>query len=342
MDFQHYQKKFTEKALQAGYSADKISKCLAYAEKLFDNGVPVIYNMEHLSGLVGYNTTYISRAIDHTKYFYKTFEVPKRNGNKRKISEPLPSLKEIQYWILHEILYKVEPSVYAKAYVPLSSLKQNLIFHRNQSMVLTLDIKDFFTSIDRVKIGNVFKTLGYSLVMANLLSKLCSLEDSLPQGAPTSPYLSNLILKEFDDEIASFCLPQKIRYTRYADDLAFSGTFNKTEIIGQVEQLLKKTGLVLNGEKTKLMSKGDRQIVTGIVVNEKLQARKELRLDIRKQMYFIKKFGMASHIEKIKNEKANYFHHLLGQINFIIYLNQDDKEFIEYRQYLNDLNKQKA
>jgi RNA-directed DNA polymerase len=106
MDFSHYKNAFIQEALKNGYSEQNIQRCLEYAELLFSNEVPVIYNTSHLSNLVGYNKTYLKKASHYLQYFYRDFEITKKNGTKRPISEPLPSLKEIQIWILKNILYK--------------------------------------------------------------------------------------------------------------------------------------------------------------------------------------------------------------------------------------------
>ena len=177
IDQKEYVKSFTEKALQNGFSTDYINKCLSYANPLLANNLPVIYSIYHFSGLVGYNTSYLKRAIKFQKYFYREFEIDKRNGKKRKLFEPLPSLKEIQLWILNEILYKCKVSRYAKAYVPKRSIKEHAIYHTNESFVLTLDIKDFFKRIKFELVQTLFQNMGYSQIMANLFTKLCFLED---------------------------------------------------------------------------------------------------------------------------------------------------------------------
>ncbi|MBB3054787.1 reverse transcriptase domain-containing protein [Mucilaginibacter gotjawali] len=331
MELELYKRRFTEKALATGYSAEKIERCLKYAEKLLSYDLPVIYNLEHLCALVGYHSSYLLRAVDHPNFFYRSFKIKKNNNQFRDIDEPLPSLKEIQDWILTNILYQIAPSKYAKAYVPGTSLKQNILFHRDQPIVLTMDIKDFFPSVKRSQITALFFRLGYSIAISDLLAKLCCLNDCLPQGASTSPYLSNLILASFDDAIAVYCIPLGIRYTRYADDLTFSGKFDCEVLKLQVIKHLSIHGLKINEQKTRIMRFGERQIVTGVVVNKKMQVSKEKRMAIRQQMHFIKRFGLEEHMKARKLSKGNYVRHLLGKINFILYINPDDLEFIKYR-----------
>jgi len=212
MNFEQYKNKFVIKAENSGFSFDNIEKCLNYSQPLIESGLPVIYNTSHLASHVGYSKKYLKRAALFTSHFYRYFTIKKKSGGKRALSEPLPSLKEIQHWILNRILYQIKVSKYAKAYIPQKTLKEHIRFHKNQKLVVTLDITDFFGSINQYSIELFFKELGYSDLIANLLSKLTCLESSLPQGAPTSPYLSNIIFKKLDDIIGGYCVEKSIKY----------------------------------------------------------------------------------------------------------------------------------
>lgn len=335
-NFKNYSKLFTEKALNNGYSQDNIQKCLDYAEPIMAKGFPIIYNTSHISSLVGYNKNYLKRAVFFPSYFYRDFTILKKNGEPRVLSEPLPSLKEIQNWILTDILYKHKVSRYAKGYIPNRSIKDHVRYHTNEKKVLTLDIKKFFNSISFELVENIFLEIGYSNIVSNLLAKLCFFKKELPQGAPTSPFISNIILINFDDSISKYCTENKIKFTRYADDLAFSGNIQKTALIKVVRDELRKVGLLLNNDKINLMKHNQPQIVSGIIVNKKAQVPKIKRNQIRNEMFYIKKFGMVSHMDKTKQTKSKetYFKHLIGKINYILMINPKDVEFIEYKQYL--------
>jgi RNA-directed DNA polymerase len=340
MKFEHYKQEFETKASNSGYTADNIKRCLDYAQPLIDKGFPVIYNTSHLSVLVGYRKDYIKRAVVYTPYFYRDFEIKKKNGKMRKISEPLPSLKEIQDWILKNILEVEKVSPFAKAYRKKVSLIENVKFHKNQSKVLTLDISDFFPSIKTESVELIFKSFGYSALISNLLAKLCTRDGFLPQGAPTSPYLSNIYFKSADDIIIKYCLDKNIRYTRYADDLSFSGDFDENELIALVDNTVSQIGLSVHPDKIKLMKPNQRQTVTGIVVNEKPQVVFHKRNKIRQEMYFIIKLGLQEHMQHKKIKYRNYIEHLLGKINFVLQLNPADTEFQKYKEHLIGLKKQ--
>lgn len=337
MDFDQYKEAYIKEARKTGYSLPNIQRCLDYAEILFSHDIPVIYNPAHLAAHVGYKKEYLKKASLFPKYFYRDFEIPKKNGTKRLISEPLPSLKEIQIWILRNILYKTSLSPFAKAYRPSVTLLENLRFHKNQPKVFTLDLENFFPSITISAVEKEFHQLGYSKMVSKLLSKLCTRDKTLPQGAPTSPYLSNLIFKEADSEIAAYCKAQKIRYTRYADDLSFSGDFDTDELLLKVTGIVAKLNLRINKNKTRLMTSNTRQAVTGIVVNEKPQVVFHKRNTLRQAMYYIKKFGFEEHREYKEVDQKNYLEHLLGKINFVLQINPKDTEFIGYKSILIDL-----
>ncbi|MFM2367857.1 MAG: hypothetical protein RL619_153 [Bacteroidota bacterium] len=339
MDFIQYKEAFRHDAHKKGYLEQNIQRCLDYAEVLFAHDIPVIYNPTHLSLLVGYKKEFLKKAALYPKRYYRDFEIFKKNGSKRLISEPLPSLKEIQIWILRNILYKVPVSPFAKAYKPNISILENLKFHKNQLKVFTLDLEHFFPSIGFEVVEKEFLEMGYSKMVSKLLSKLCIRDGSLPQGAPTSPYLSNLIFKEADAVISDYCIQHKIRYTRYADDLSFSGDFDENKLLHKVTETIEKLNFHLNKTKTKLMTPDCRQTVTGIVVNEKPQVVFHKRNDLRQAMYYIKKFGFEEHREYKEIDQKNYLEHLLGKINFVLQINPSDTEFIGYKSILIDLKK---
>jgi RNA-directed DNA polymerase len=339
MDTTKYKIDFTAEAHKMGLSKRSIQHCLDYAEVLISHNVPIIYNPSHLSSLVGYKKEYLKKAALHTSYFYRNFEITKKNGKKRPIAEPLPSLKEIQIWILENILEKVEVSPFAKAYKPKTSLIENLKFHKNQPKVFTLDLENFFPSIKIEWVEKVFLELGYSKMVSNLLAKLCTKDSALPQGASTSPYLSNLIFKEADAIISEFCKDRKIKYTRYADDLSFSGDFDENEVLDKVTETIKMLHLRINESKTKLMTPDMRQTVTGIVVNDKPQVVFTKRNELRQAMYYIMKFGFEEHRVYKEINQANYLEHLLGKINFVLQINPKDFEFSRYKALLIDLKK---
>ena len=181
---------------------------------------------------------------------YKIFKIKKRNGKYRTIYEPNYTLKEIQKNILNNILNNKKISIYAKAYHKGIGLIDNAKEHVNKKLILKLDIKDFFENISFIDVYNsCFEIEYFPKEIGILLTHLCTYKEHLPQGAPTSSYISNLVLKEFDEYIGVICKEENISYTRYSDDMTFSGDFNPSKIITIVKKELRKYNLELNNEK---------------------------------------------------------------------------------------------
>ena len=283
----------------------------------------------------------ISNNIENN---YRIFKIKKRNGKLRTIYEPNPTLKNIQRRILNNILNNKSISKYAKAYKKGISLKNNAIEHINKEIILKLDIKDFFENIKFSDIyDSCFSIEYFPKEIGMLLTHLCTYNNHLTQGSPTSAYISNLVMKEFDEYIGDYCEDNNISYTRYSDDLTFSGNFNPSNVIKIVRKALLKLNLEINDDKTCIINKGNRQTVTGITVNEKAQICSKYRKNIRKEIYYIKKFGIDSHLKFTNNNitPLKYLRYLSGKINYVIQINNNDKEFLKYKTYINELLREK-
>ena len=274
---------------------------------------------------------------------YKIYKIKKRNGKYRTIYEPNLILKQIQKQILNNILNNKSISKYAKAYHKGIQLKDNAILHINKEMILKLDIKDFFENISFLDIYNsCFPIEYFPKSVGMILTYLCTYDNHLTQGAPTSAYISNLVMKEFDEELGNWCDLMNISYTRYSDDMTFSGKFNPSELITKVRKMLYKLGLELNNDKIHIVHKSSSQNVTGIVVNEKMQVNVKYRNKIRQEIYYIKKFGLSSHLKKcdINIDSKRYLNILYGRVIYVLQINENDKEFIKYKQFIENLKRQ--
>lgn len=274
---------------------------------------------------------------NHLEKHYEYMIIPKKDGTKRILHMPDPLLKYIQRNILNHILYGMHISMYAKAYFKNLNVLENAKPHVGKSMLLKLDIKDFFNHITFQMIKeNVFKEEYFPESVSTLLTILCTYHGVIPQGAPTSPMISNIILREFDETVGSWCKEKNITYTRYSDDMTFSGEFSKEKIIKFVESELSKLGFQLNKKKIKFLTNKNRKIVTGIVVNEKLNVVRNYRKEIRKQMYYIKKYGVIRHLDRLQldMEVNEYMESLKGKIRFILHVRPQDREFKEYLSWI--------
>lgn len=274
---------------------------------------------------------------------YKIYKIKKHNGKYRTIYEPNPILKHIQKQILVNILNNKSISKYAKAYHKGIQLKDNALPHVNKEMILKLDIIDFFENISFLDIYNTCFPIEYfPKSVGMILTYLCTYDNHLTQGSPTSAYISNLVMKEFDEELGNWCDLMNISYTRYSDDMTFSGKFNPSELIAKVRKSLYKLGLELNNDKIHIVYKSSSQNVTGIVVNEKMQVNIKYRNKIRQEIYYIKKFGLISHLKtcNINIDSKRYLNILYGRILYVLQINEIDKEFIKYKKFIENLKRQ--
>ena len=268
---------------------------------------------------------------------YHSVSFPKKNGGVRKLSVPDNDLKYIQRRISDVLLFDMPVSPYATAYRLCSSTVKNASQHINKDWVIKLDIANFFDSIlySTVK-EKAFPIKKYSEKVRILLAMLCYYKDSLPQGAPSSPAISNIILYSFDMRVGKWCQSKSISYTRYCDDLTFSGNGEIPDIIPFVSRELFKEHFFINSQKTVIAKKHSRQSVTGLIVNKKVNIPSEYKRKIRQEIYYCRKFGVENHIKKadIKDTAAEYLNSLLGKVNYVLSVLPDNYDFVLYKRYL--------
>lgn len=324
--WRRYAATFVAEAKHKGFSQEEVDVCLRYAKSLILSDLPAIFDISHFCLLVGYSPAYVLGAANRSEKYYRYYNIPKKSGGEREIAEPLPSLKEIQYWILENILNKVPVHPAAKAFKKRSSIIDNARFHRKQDYVLTVDIENFFPSISPNRIYSVFHNIGYSIQISSVLTDLCCLKEALPQGAPTSPVLSNLVCRSLDQRLLAFAKNNSLRYSRYADDITFSGKIIGADLIYYLYRVLSEHGFKVNQKKTRLLRRHQRQQVTGIVVNEKIQVPRELRRQLRQYAYYIEKYGFDEHASWLDDNHSHYREHLLGKAGFVRSLNKYDRD----------------
>lgn len=281
--------------------------------------IPVFCNLEELRKKIGINKKFFYKVLYSNDRLYKEITIPKRNGGSRVLNVPNTALKGMQRWILDNILYKVQSEPSATGFIPMKSIVLNASIHLRKEYILKMDIKDFFPSIDFRKVRSLFFELGYNNEVATALANICVFRNQLPQGAPTSPYLANLVCRELDKRIYNLCRKYRLSYTRYADDITISGNSKIFRIKGTVEKIILSYQFLLNNEKTIFLKPGDRKRVTGIIVNEKLSVPRSITRNLRKEIYFIKKFGLEEHLDKnsFTGSKEQYIAHLYGIASYI-------------------------
>ncbi|OCH21580.1 reverse transcriptase family protein [Aliivibrio logei] len=303
--------------LDRGISDHLIPQYLSYVEKLTNQQLPIIFEVEHLSVLIGIEYGELNKMVHDSSKFYREFEIPKRSGGKRCISAPYPSLLMCQDWIYNNILKSRNLHFCAHAYRTKKSIVTNAKKHLGKNALLKMDMQDFFPSIPINWIVNFFSGLGYSDNVAYSLASLCCLNDGLPQGASTSPALSNILLVSLDSRLYKLSKSYNISYTRYADDMAFSGDYVPHKIIEVITDIIYDFGFKVNEKKTKLIIGDKQKIVTGISVQgEFLTLPRKTRRLIKQEIHYINTFGLVSHIGKMKIRKPNYLLSLEGKLLF--------------------------
>lgn len=292
-------------------------------------------------GFSAHTLYYLSNNVD--RHYHKV-EIPKDNGDKRILHVPDSLLKSVQKRINEVLLPLMDVSQYAKAYRPGTSTVANVAPHCGREKILKMDIRKFFDHITYPQVREkIFPESIYSRNNSILLSMLCTYRDCLPQGAPTSPAISNIIMKDFDDALGEWCRDRKIRYTRYCDDLTFSGHFDAREVREHVRMQLRQMGFFVNDRKTVVAGQGQRMQVTGLTVNERIAVPRSYRRRLRQQLYYCRKYGLDSHMERarITLSGSEYLRSLLGKVNYVLSVTPDDREMIQYRQWLMKAGREK-
>ncbi len=218
-------------------------------------GLPAFYGLLGLANLIHIDLGLLTVMAYRSERFYKTYNIPKRSGGERKISQPSKELKAIQAWILRNILDKLSPSEHATAYLSGKNLTDNVSPHNANRYFLSIDLEEFFPSIKRWRVKHIFKLIGYSTVNVEVLSNLCTYFDGLPQGGVTSPALSNLALLKLDRRLSGFTSRRNIVFTRYADDMTFS-TNNRSVLINSYQTILliiQSEGFEVNKKKIRFI-----------------------------------------------------------------------------------------
>ena len=215
----------------------------------------------------------IKGPLQHYHYRW----IPRRKGPPRLLMEPKESLKITQRRILTTIINAIPLHDSAHGFVQGRSIKTFASEHTNQKTVLRMDLADFFPSISFSRVSGMFQVFGYRAKVANLLAGLCThqpprslarLNRHLPQGAPTSPALANIIAYRLDCRLAGLAKSAGLNYTRYADDLVFSGQTIRESFSHLVGGIILEEGFSVHHRKTRLMRSSTKQRVAGVIVNK--------------------------------------------------------------------------
>lgn len=232
-------------------------------------GLPPLLNEGDIADALGIASHLIFGIVRNKARHYRRFELVNKTGKVRQIESPRTYLKVIQWWILDNILNLRPVPEFVMGFVFGRGPLKNATHHLGATHILNMDVSNFFPSIKYYDVKLIFASMGYNDDVASLLSEICTFNDRLPQGAPTSPMLSNEFCRNLDLEINEFAENAGLKYSRYADDITLSSeNWIESSVVASVSHILVRHGLQVNAEKTRFRGPGDRMEVTGFVINE--------------------------------------------------------------------------
>ena len=334
-----------KKATEINYLGEGVSIGLNHTENniaaLQKHNLPLFENETVLATAMGIDLKELrflafNRKVSNISHYHK-FYMPKKSGGRRLISAPMPRLKKTQHWLLENVFNKVELHKAANGFAVNRSIVTNATAHVGKELVLNMDVKDFFPSVHFKRVKGLLQHLGYCEKIAAIISLICTeavtdeveidgknyfvqkSERVLPQGAPTSPAITNILCFSLDNRLQGLADKLNCNYTRYADDISFSGgkEIVAQQLVWRIKRILQDEGFTVHPDKIRIMRKGTQQEVTGVIVNEKLNInRKDLR-QFRAMLHNLKK-------DK-DSPAANPQHHLssyiVGYANFVKMVN---------------------
>ncbi|MEK7124935.1 MAG: reverse transcriptase family protein [Patescibacteria group bacterium] len=275
-----------------------------------------IETVGQLAQLLGYSKRYLLSLAARTQYLYREKPIAGRT-----LSIPAENLKNVQRTILHK-LFHIEFPHYVHGGIQGRSIITNALPHRQKGWVSCLDIKKFFPSTHFKKVRHFYEELGCHNNVADCLTRLTTYDYQLPQGAPTSPVLANMILWPVDQRIFKLCKARGYTYTRFFDDMTISGTRNPNRLFGNTSSILKNNGYELNMHKRterREQAKTSEQIVCGIKVNDKnLDISAEMLKRIKRSLGI---YGQGNFDEEYRANPAKTMESLRSLIDYIKSIN---------------------
>jgi len=311
----------------------------ANIEALQRDGLPVLASPMDLARALGITIPELRWLSFHAeaveRMHYVNFEIAKRSGGTRIISAPHEKLSKAQAWVRENILEKLPAEAPAHGFIKEHSTVTNARPHVGRRLVVNLDLSSFFPTITFPRVKGVFRRRGYSPAVATLLALLCTEsprravvysgkeywvavgERALPQGACTSPAISNQVARRLDRRLAGMAEKHGWTYTRYADDLTFSRDDHASNVgflMASVRHIAGEEGFALNAAKGRVQRRGGRQTVTGIVVNEKPSVPRDEVRRLRAILHGARRSGLAA---QNRANIPNYEEWLRGKIAYV-------------------------
>lgn len=336
-----------------GKSEALLDAAIAQTQAVETKGLAAVLTLNHLAVRTGVSYNYLRNIVSRSVDPYDDLVLARRNGRKmRPISVPHPPLMKVQRWILHRIASRLPVHPNSYAYEAGSSIRACATRHAGALWLVKLDITNFFESINERRVFQVFDNAGYARLVALELARICTryarhakhVDTSqfigdprggvirpysqpvlgfLPQGAPTSGALANLIAHELDIAFTSLTQRERMVYTRYADDLTFSSIeeFDRgraVSLIREVSATLTRSGFSLHEKKTRVIPPGGRKLVLGLLVDrDSARLNRAMRSRIAENVRCVEKFGLATHVSHRQFSSLDGFvRHVSGLLAF--------------------------
>jgi RNA-directed DNA polymerase len=356
---------YRRQGLALGVPDEVLSAAIEATEKVLaiSRELAPVLTLAHLARLSNVRYKFLRQIVTRRTIAYDVFNIKKRGPGAvalREIAVPYGELRIAQAWISANVLAKVSPDPHSFAYHPGSSVLGCAQRHSACRWLIKIDVRSFFPSISERKVFELFEGLGYSRLLSFEMARLCTIisqsdtghdlnkqlpseqqrdlpyvrarQGYLPTGAPTSPMISNLVMKRFDEEVARLCATRGASYTRYADDILISTSEERfsresaTRIARDVKSLLRNNGFSSNENKLAIIPPGARKIVLGLIVNsQRPHVSRRFKSRLRQHYYYIGRFGVTGHSTHRRFASvAALERHLLG---LIAYANQTDPAF---------------
>lgn len=340
-----------------------IRNALDHALLVQQHGFPPILTLRHLGYLTGTQYKFLRQTVArHRIASYKAFQISKRGGGKRVICVPEPPLMRVQKWLNQNVLAKARPHWRSFAFSPGSSILKCAQEHCGCGWLIKLDIQRFFESISEIQVYYAFRELGYQPLISFELARVCTRDKPstsraqylpkwnpnpsryivipyyhsdtlghLPQGAPTSPMLANLVCMKMDEDLYDLATKNGLVYTRYADDLTFStpeaGFSHKLagKHIQECFSILRDYGFEPHYTKTSVAPPGARKTVLGMLVDRDTpRLQKKFRQRLKRHVWAVGRFGIAAHASHLHFKSIwGFIRHLQGLLTFAMMVESD-------------------
>lgn len=292
-----------------------------------------------LLAYLGLGAAELRKIWYYRRRMYRHFSIAKSPTKLRAISAPDERLKFLQRKLADKLTEVYRPRKPVHGFVVERSIKTNALSHLHRRFVVNIDLKDFFPTISQNRVEGMLGSLGIDARVAEIIARICCNEGHLPQGAPSSPVLSNMICFRLDKNLMDIAKEARCIYTRYADDITFSshqpptvlfeatlppsGRFSPDLFVAKLRDAVQQNGFVINPEKSHYADRHSRRLVTGLKINELLNVDRRYIRNIRAALYSIETLGVEGAEKKFHaryGTRSSLAAHLQGKISFLSHI----------------------